>query len=472
MPFEPRLPPQILRDLLAKVLARTNINDINVGSTLFTLLNSISHEFGNTEARMFNLRQSYALENASGSDLDERVAELPPVGIARIEQTNASGSVLRLVKFNANVNDEVIIPAGAIVQRATDGEQFEIAQDYVIPAGTLSINDVYIVARSVGTIGNSTAGTITQAGPDFPERIETIINDRPLTNGLDEEGDESLRQRALRYIRSLNRTTPQALEFLGRSFISSTNTRFPFATLAEDEIFPALSYLLVDDGTGENSLIRDGRETNYTIDGSNNNRFISHDHPATQKILPANIRIRRPIGGNLIEQAIEEGDYVSIHERGLLIFNEGFIQDGDEIRISDFQVFTGPIAEIQAEVEGNVNNRAILTGFRAAGTRVIVKPPEKQLLSLDVRIALQDGQDQNDVIRRVEDAVIAFINNLDIGETFFVNQLLINLLQSLPIQTARFFDFNDDTEPQDDIQTQSPFHVLRTDAANVRVRLF
>ena len=91
---------------------------------------------------------------------------------------------------------------------------------------------------------------------------------------------------------------------------------------------------------------------------------------------------------------------------------------------------------------------------------------------MDVRIALQDGQDQNDVIRRVEDAVIAFINNLDIGETFFVNQLLINLLQSLPIQTARFFDFNDDTEPQDDIQTQSPFHVLRTDAANVRVRLF
>lgn len=472
MPFEPRLPPQILRDLLAKVIARTNINDVSVGSTLFTLLNSIAHEFGNTEARMFNLRESYALENASGSDLDERVAELPPVGIERIQQTNASGSVLRLVKFVDNINDEILIPAGAIVQRATDGEQFEIAQDYVIPAGTLAIEDVYIVARSSGTIGNADAGTIVQAGPDFPEEIQTIINQQPLTNGLDEEGDESLRQRALRYIRSLNRTTPQALEYLGRSFISSTNTRFPFATLAEDEVIPAMSYLLVDDGTGQNSLSRAGNDTTYTIEGSNNNRFITHERPATGPITPAQIRVRRLINGNLIEIPITINDYSSLYERGLLVFNEGFIQDGDEIRVSGFDVYTGPIAEIQAEVEGDVDNRSILTGFRAAGTRVIVRPPERQTLSLDVRIAIENGQDANDVIRRVENAVIAHINGLDIGETFFVNRLLINLLQTLPIQTARFFQFNDDTAPQDDIQTQSPFHVLRTEAANVRVRLF
>ena len=472
MPFEPRLPPQILRDLLAKVVARTNINDINVGSTMFTLLNAIAHEFGNTEARMFNLRRSYSIEAASGSDLDERVAELPPVGISRIEQTNASGSVLRIVKKAANAGEEVFIPAGTIVQKASDGEQYEISQDVVVPAGLAAIEDVYIVARSSGTIGNADAGAITLLGPNMPEKIESVINQQPLTNGLDEEGDESLRQRALRYIRSLNRVTPQALEFLGRSFISTTNTRFPFATIHEDELIPALSYLLVDDGSGTSSLNRAGNQSSFTVP-SVGARFITHDRPAMSNILPANIEIRRPnAGGGLDIFNPTQDDFISLPERGLVIFNEGFLQADDQIKIFDFFVFTGPIAELQNEVEGNVNNRAILTGFRAAGTRVIVRPPERQAVSLDLRISVLNGFDVNDTLRLVENAVIAHVNGLEIGETLFTNQLLVNLLQTMPINTVRFFEFNNDTEPQDDISAITPFHVLRTEAANIRVRTF
>ena len=78
------------------ILGRTPLNDIFAGSVVNTLLSAFAQEVASSERRLFNLREAFFLRSASGQDLDERVAELPPLGMARIDATNASGSVLTI----------------------------------------------------------------------------------------------------------------------------------------------------------------------------------------------------------------------------------------------------------------------------------------------------------------------------------------------------------------------------------------
>ena len=108
--FVPRNPQQVLREMLGKVVNRTELSDVQVGSSLFTLLNAMAHEVANTEARMFNLRASFALENAEGEDLDARVSELPPIGISRKKSSNASGSVLKITRTAASAGKVALFP--------------------------------------------------------------------------------------------------------------------------------------------------------------------------------------------------------------------------------------------------------------------------------------------------------------------------------------------------------------------------
>ena len=75
--FVPRTSKQVLRDLLSKVVSRTDVSDVNVGSTLFTLLNGVAVEIANTEARFFNIRQGFSIKNASGEAVSYTHLTLP-----------------------------------------------------------------------------------------------------------------------------------------------------------------------------------------------------------------------------------------------------------------------------------------------------------------------------------------------------------------------------------------------------------
>ena len=56
--FKPRSPHAIMRDLLAKVVGRTKLNDVTVGSALYTVLQSMAYEVANIEGRMAGIRNS------------------------------------------------------------------------------------------------------------------------------------------------------------------------------------------------------------------------------------------------------------------------------------------------------------------------------------------------------------------------------------------------------------------------------
>lgn len=461
--FTPRTAAEVMRDLLGKVVGRTKLSDINVGSTLHTLLNSVAHEIAATEARMFMLRKSYALTEAVGQDLDARVAELPPVGITRKKATNAAGSVLKITRLDAT--EELIIPAGSSVTRPDNGTLYETVADVTMAVGELVKEEIYIVCTTVGTSGNCEAGTITSK-VNFPSEIDEVTNPLPLTSGVDRELDSSLRARALRYVNSLGRTTKSSLEFLGLSFVSSDNVSFPFAKVYEDPENPGYAELVVDDGTGlKNPPIIRGEDRLVRIP-TGGTRFITHQRPATRPVRRDDMTITDSDGN---EVNINDTDFISIPERGVVYFKDGVLPEGGTVNIRFLRLYTGIIKELQEEIEGSPNNGEQLTGWRSAGCRVRVVPPIVDDIAFDIAIIVRPEFNFDVVSQQVKNASIAYVNRTGIGEPFLVSKLIAHLMRTQSIEACSLFVKNTNT-PLDNIYTTSTKSVIRIAEEDITVK--
>lgn len=461
MPFVPRTSREILRDLRGMVLGRTKINDILTGSVLNTLLSSVAQLVSSSERRLYNIRESFFLEGAIGSDLDERVSELPPVAIERLGRTNASASSLKIGRSNST--GDLLIPSGSLVSKQ-DGTQYRTVNDVIIPNGAIDIENVQIIALVSGTSGNASIDEINTI-VSMPTDVSSVSNIQPLTNGTDEESDESLRNRALTYLKSLSRCSPSTLEFLALSFVSSAGDRMKFASIFEDSEQPAYSELVVDDGSGlnVNSVSRAGNTINGTVPSSNS-RILYHEKPATSPILPSNITITR--GSNTI--SLSSSDITSVQERGVVYIKEGILQAGDTWTISNYRVFTGYIAELQDEIEGNVDNPSVLTGFRASGTRVVVSLADPQFVSFDVSLQVDTDQDFNAVEYSLKQGLETFINELSPSSPLYVSSLVESAKAVNGVLDVVFYQSNS-TNRLENIYPSSPRKAIRIQSGSITI---
>lgn len=452
MPYVPKSAGDILRALKGAVIGRTALNDINEGSALNTILSAVSNEIASVERRLYSLREAFYLNGASGADLDERVRELPAVGINRILATNASGTALYLERAADDTADALVIAAGSTV-RATDGARYLIPEEVVIPVGDNNVDNVLIIAESPGAAGNKSIGEINAPGV-ISDRLTVIRNSQPLTNGVDRETDTELRERASLYLRSLSRCQRASIEFMARSFISSEGERFPYAQLYEDTAQLGYCELNVDDGSGLSveAVSRPGRAVTYTIP-SGGARTVYHESPATAPIDPSSIRIL--VGGDVNTQIAPTAvNYTSIPERGIIYFNEGLVNPGDVVSIQGYRVYRGAIAEIQREIEGNLDSPERLTGFRAAGTRIVVKPVTPQFIALDFSLLVEESADYNLVEYNVLRSIEAYVNTLAPGELLYISRLIdaivgIDGVKDLRIYERNTVTFADNIEPRD-----------------------
>lgn len=417
MAFAPKDQSTILRNLLALVVNRTELNDIAPGSVLYTLLSAVANEIAATERRIESVRDSYFIENLSGVLLDERVAELPVAGLTRRGASVATGAVLTLVRDDSTA--ELIVLAGSKVSSSANGLTYSIVNDLVFAVGEAQKDNVLIRCDTAGSAGNIAAGLITQS-VDLDASIITITNVLPISNGRDTESDASLKKRASKYLQSLGRTQVDALEYLALSFEPSDGSRFSFATVFEDSNLPAYSELLVDDGSGLsiNSISKLGRTETASVPGGGQS-ILFHEAPATQPITSANITVSR--GGSSL--VIPDSAITSIPERGIVYLPDGLLQAGDIWSISGYRVFVGSVAELQAEVEGNTATNRI-SGFRAAGCRVRVTPPDLQEVAFDIAITPDPSYDSKVLEVRVKQAIVNFVSTLEINNPLYVSNII------------------------------------------------
>lgn len=452
MPYVPKTAGSILRALKGAVIGRTPLNDINEGSALATILSAVANEIASVERRLYSLREAFYLNGSTGADLDERVRELPAVGIERILATNASGTALYLERAADDTADALVISAGSTV-RATDGARYVIPEDVVIPIGDNNIDNVLIISESPGSTGNKAIAEINAPGV-ISDRILVIRNTQPLTNGVDREIDTELRERASLYLRSLSRCQRSAIEFMARSFISSEGERFPYAQLYESIDELGYSELNIDDGSGISveAVSRVGTPITFTTP-SGGARTVYHESPATAPIPPESIRIL--VGGDPNTQiAPTLINYTSIPERGIVYFNPGMLNPGDVVSIQGYRVYRGAIAEIQSEIEGNLDSPERLTGFRAAGTRIVVKPVTPQFISLDISLLVEESADYNLVEFNVTRSIEGYVNGLAPGELLYISRLIDAIIGIPGVKDLRVYErntlnFANNVEPRD-----------------------
>lgn len=462
MAFAPKDQSTILRNLISLVTNRTELNDITPGSVLFTLLSGVANELSATERRIKDVRDGFSFDGLEGSDLDERVQELPIGGILRRGATAASGAVLRLER-DGDLSSSLSIPAGSVVENASTGVRYETVLEAVIPANESVIEDVLIKATSIGTQGNASAGDINTI-VSMPNSIASAYNTRSITNAQEEESDSSLRRRANKYIESLSRTQPSALEFVALSFIPSDNSKFTFASVFEDPTLPAYSELVVDDGSGiaiEN-ISRVGREMNGIVPAGGVN-ILYHEAPATQALTSENISIIR--GG--VSVPVNASQFTSIPERGVVYFNSGVLQENDVWTISGYNVFSGAVAELQREIEGTTSDPNRITGFRAAGCRVRVVPPSVTRVSFDLGLKVGPSYDIATVGRAAAIEAEAYVSTLQPGETLYVSRIIDAIMNISGVVDVKVYKSNT-YEAYDNISPISNRSVIRTSTSSIK----
>ena len=462
MPYNPKSQNEILRDLRAMTIGRTALNDIQAGSVLNTLLSAFAHELASAERRIFNVREAFFLSSATGVELDERVAELPPAGISRLPATNGSASCLRIIR--SPTEGALTVPAGSLVA-TENGIKYRTTSAVIFSDGEDNLDNVQIVALNAGSSGNTSTSTINTI-ISMPDDVISVENIQPITNGTDEETDDLLKQRAYNYLRSLSRCSRSTLEFLALSFISSDGDKMKFARIFENPETPAVSELVVDDGSGLSisSVSEEGTTTTGVVP-TNGYRVLFHEAPATAPITTSNLEVRDSLN-NLV--SISASQITSLPERGIVYIDEGVLDAGYTWTISGYHVYKGFISELQKEIEGDVDNPSTLTGFRASGTRVIVKIAEKQEVSFDVSLKAEVGVLFDPVEVQIRTAIEDFINNLAPSEPLYISDLIKVCKNQSSVQDIKFFT-QGTADRLENIFPSSPTNAIRISSGNITV---
>ena len=453
MTFTPRIPPEILSQLLARVIAsnEAGLTDVSEGGVLATILGSVAQEFSNLDLRIYALGQTFFLEG-QGADLDRRIEEFPAVFARRLPPAAAAGGAFRVTRASdsATIAQSLLVPARRLIVQASSNPSVSytnVADIEFLAGATTSDNNAF-VALSNGTITNLpnvlAVDTIVSGYTQIVECTNTVA----ISGGKDLESDQVLRYRAQQWVASLALCQNNALEILARSFRDSNNAGLTHARIWNDPDMRGYSELVVDNGTAmAGQTVRTGERfiTLPHLQGDGNRYVLYFQAPAVTS---------PTFSVNGVE--LPPSDVHVIHEKGVAWIKEFpsvAMSPGDTVTISEYERFTGTIAELQAVL----NDTAI-----AAGTRVRVVPPTPQPIVISGDMTVVTGSNLRDLRERVKLGIQEFLRALPPGEPLFMYKL-IGYLNLIPGVLNIVFD-------QTDMYPGSIRHKLTISLENISLR--
>lgn len=409
--YEPRTREELARIIRGGIIARSDLSDTREGSVLSVLSESIGAMGASIERQIGLMRDAFDFRGASGADLDLRLSEFPDAFQPRFSASKASGDLT--LTYDALVAD-LVIPAGSQFGRSAQSDQFyTVSEDTTLSVGT--VVGIVPVSAEVGGIAGNCANREIDTIIDAPVLISACFNLAPFSSGGPEESDGQLKRRALAYLDSLARSQPTALEYLALNLIYANEKRVILADVFEDPNQLGYSELYIDDGSGRlGESFRAGRR--YADSAPANLTRIYHDAPAVE---PVGVEVDTGGGFAPLASAL----YTSIPERGEIYLEVGAINAGVSYRLAPYNVFTGPLAELQRAIEGDVSNPSEYAGWRSAGTRVRAMPALVSFVNFDVHLVVRAGFDFEAVVEQVESSINAQILDLRVGEPLYVARL-------------------------------------------------
>lgn len=392
------------------------LTDLAEGDALGTLLGTTAEEISSNERKLQEWHAAYFLD-ATGTDLDDRVAQLPKEFPRRRGPRAASGGLVSVTRVSSV--GTLTIPAGGLVVGRSD-----LANVFYVNTEDISWIDGQSVAPGMGqdpirvrcvsrgTLGNGDAGVIDIVRSPT-DTIRAVSSSQPLTLGSDGEDDTNLRRRARLWLNSLTGWTTRAIEGLAINFTDSNNESILHARAFTDPARPGYTELVVDNGYGMVGYTRTAVTRTGTIPTlvSGTRHQFWFDYPAVGDI-------RIVVDG--APRGPSSTDWIALLERGVMITavtpSEPFTA-GDTWSISGHQVFTGVIAELQDYLD----NIAV-----GAGLRVRVVPPRVQYVTLSANVVTV-GQNRVGILAAVKKAIIAFCVGLRPGDPLVIFQLCAEL---------------------------------------------
>jgi len=463
MAYTARTQDELARIALGAIITRSNLTDTAQGSVIDTLAQSMGALASDVEQRLSLVRDSFDFRNATGAELDARLAEFPPNSVERLQATRASGQVE--LTFSGALANDLLIEAGSSFTSSDNPELiYSTVADSTVLAGESGAT-INVVASAEGTQGNCLSGAIDQV-LQAPSLIVSVQNQSAFTNGADAETDSALKRRALLYLQSLSRSQPAALEYAALSYTGQTE-RLTLANVYEPLDVRGYSELYIDDGTGrlgENK--RTGAIYSGTVPASGLT-VIYHDAPAVDQVTPLK-QVTTPLGDVFLP--LDDDQFISIPERGVIYIEPSAYFTGQQWSISAYEVFQGPIANIQRLIEGDTSNPNQSAGWRAAGTRVRVLPPSVLFLSFDLQITPETGYNLIDIQESAELAINDLMAGLEIGQPLFVAEIIEAIMTLEGVLNTRVYQSGSVNQqvptPLDDIYPP-PRMVIRLGALDI-----
>lgn len=238
---------EIFRDIINAAVARTDLSDVTDSSTVKHFAGAVASAVAEVYFEFTRLAALFDFKQAAGDDLDERAKEIFGGTIGRLGPRRAVGKL----KFDRQVasGSPVTIPLGTGA-KTTAGITVESTETVTIVAAGTSI-EAAATAKDVGIAGNIASGTAV-IFVSKPAGVDTVTNSAAFTGGRDRESNDDFRERLLGIVRSLPRSTLQALEFtvLGIADPGGSGKTVRFSHLFEDPNVPGTAVLYVDDGAG------------------------------------------------------------------------------------------------------------------------------------------------------------------------------------------------------------------------------
>lgn len=449
--FQPRNRVQIIRDMVARVVGRSELDGLEPNGAVYHVLAAAASEDAEQYFQLARLRKLFSLDKATGSDLDARAKEIVPGIVSRIAALSASGDVT----FSRQTTvGSVTVPAGTIVaaEDASGLIKFRTTTGVNILAGNLTSAPVAVVAIDRGVRGNVAAATIVR----FVSRVAGVTgvtNASAFANGRDRESDDDFKARIKAFVQAMSRGTKTALESFAKNVILVDGRRVLFAKVKETAFATGVVRLYIDDGTGsieeyDSSYI--GAWDTFVVSAAGGETNVY----TTEKPIrdDGGFALEIDSGSGFVAQ-VRGTDYELNPALGQVELSDTSWPTGlpaAAVVRAEYRFYTGLIKETQRVVDGDESDPLRFPGVRAAGVQVLVVPPQAVPQTLIGTIAVLDGYDIDNTQTQVATVIQGYINSLNIGDDVIVSEIIERAMGVSGMHNFRILSLSGGT-PEDQV---------------------
>ena len=413
--FEPKTFSFMLERMANRVVARTELTDLEDGGVIHPILAGVARALADQSFQQVNLQRIWDIDTATGEDLDDRGQDVQPTKISRLAASKATGDV---VFSRTGTTGTVIIPIGTIVRVPGGGAEFETTAAGSILAGDTASASIAIQAVEAGIEGNVDASSISQMAA--VTGIETVTNAAALSGGQTSESDPQYRARIKAFLRSLPRGTPDALKFAVLSTALDAFGRIVSAEVVELEGAElGIVYIYVDDGTGTIEVTADNIGTPEVVIASaigGEERLFLDNKP---------VKLGFPVVIEKNSIPLTEGlDFTLNRATGQITLTAPLVVTDDVT--AEYTWLEGLIEEAQKIVDGDAAARLAYPGYRAAGTQVFVLSPTvlQQIVAGGVIVEDSFVGESAAVVTEAKASINRYINSLTINGDVIFSELI------------------------------------------------